>query len=305
MASKYSKDKVQIIICSYNRAMQLEALLDSIRRLWTKTPYELVVLYETSSEEYERAYEILKGEYPEFQIIRRQKCWPLYPLRNYFNIYNLKLMYGNPKVRFQPSNVRSLINNILKNTDCKYCMFSSDDEEFVKEMDIEDYLYLIDFEGSLYLSNVTVPVKPEAIQGKEIIKWDKSQYSYDKWGYRFDFDVSIMRTEKVYKLLSNVIYNNPSTLEANVGWHCYLTNQMRYGIGFSNYYALNHRLNLVQNNFKNKAVGVPAEKLNQRFLNGYRLRYLKPMNMEGSFDYPESVILLKDGIEQIIETNKI
>lgn len=305
MASKYSKDKVQIIICSYNRAMQLEALLDSIRRLWTKTPYELVVLYETSSDEYERAYEILKGEYPEFKIIRRQKCWPLYPLRNYFNIYNLKLMYGNPKVRFQPSNVRSLINNILKNTDCKYCMFSSDDEEFVKEIDIQDYLSMIDYEGSLYLSNVTVPVKPEVIKGKEIIKWDKSKYSYDKWGYRFDFDVSIMRTAKVYKLLSNVIYNNPSTLEANVGWHCYLTNQMRYGIGFSNYYALNHRLNLVQDNFKNKAVGVPAEKLNQRFLDGYRLRYLSPMNMVGSFDYPERVILLKDGIEHIIDTGNL
>ena len=296
MASKHSQDKIQIIICSYNRAMQLEALLDSIRRLWTKTPYELVVLYETSSEEYERAYEILKGEYPEFKIIRRQKCWPLYPLRSYFKWYNLSLLYSNPKVRFQPSNVRPLINDILKNTDCKYCMFSSDDEEFLEEVDIKDYLKLIDRDTSLYLSKGNVPGKKENIaEGKEILRWDKSEFSYHNWGYRFDFDVSVMLTEKVYELLSDIIYNNPSTLEADVSWYCHLKNQMRYGAAIPRYVALNHRLNLVQDNFKNKAVGVPAENFNKRFLEGYRLRYMEPQNQEGSFDYPGQVFFIKDG----------
>lgn len=306
MASKHSQDKVQIIICSYNRAMQLEALLDSIRRLWTKTPYELVVLYETSSEEYERAYEILKGEYPEFQIIRRQKCWPLYPLRNYFNIYNLKLMYGNPKVRFQPSNVRSLINNILKKTDCKYCMFSSDDEEFLEEVDIKDYLNLINRNTSFYLSKGAVPEKKVTIsEGKEAVLWDKTKYDYGDWGYRFDFDVSVMLTEKVYELLSDIVYNNPSTLEANVSWFCFLKNQMRYGVTIPRYVALNHRLNLVQNNYKNKSVGIPAKNFNQRFLEGYRLRYLLPQNQEGSFDYPNQVYLIKDGIKETIDVSKL
>lgn len=306
MASKHSQDKVQIIICSYNRAMQLEALLDSIRRLWTKTSYELVVLYETSSEEYERAYEILKGEYPEFQIIRRQKCWPLYPFRNYFNIYNLKLMYGNPKVRFQPSNVRSLINNILKNTDCKYCMFSSDDEEFLEEVDIKDYLNLINSDTSLYLSKGAVPENKVTIsEGKEAVLWDKTKYDYGDWGYRFDFDVSVMLTEKVYKLLSDIVYNNPSTLEANVSWFCFLKNQMKYGVTIPRYVALNHRLNLVQNNYKNKSVGIPAKNFNERFLEGYRLRYLSPQNQEGSFDYPNQVFLIKDGIKETIDVSKL
>ena len=302
MNFKWSQDKVQIIICSYNRAMQLEALLDSLRHYWTKTPYELAVLYEANSAEFEKGYDILKDEYPEYTFIRRKRCWPFYPLRNYFNIYNLKLLYGVPKLRFQPSNVRSLINGILKNTDCKYCMFSSDDEEFIEEIDITDYLSLIDKETSLYLSKGSVPGKKESIKNKDYLRWDKSEFKYGGWGYRFDFDVSVMLTERVYELLSTVIYNNPSTLEANVGWHCYLTNQMRYGVAIPRYVALNHRLNLVQNNYKNKAVGVSAETLNHKFLEGYRLRYLEPQNQEGSFDYPSTVTLLSSKGTVIVDT---
>ena len=306
MNTPHSQDKVQIIICSYNRAMQLEALLDSIRKYWTKTPYELVVLYETNAEEYEKGYEILKGEYPDFQFIRRQKCWPLYPLHNYFNIYNIKLLYGIPKLRLQPSNVRPLINSILKSTDCKYCMFSSDDEEFVEEIDIKDYLSLIDNETSFYFSKGAVPGEKEFTQSrKEYLRWDKSKFSYKNWGYRFDFDVSVMLTTKVYDLLSSIIYNNPSTLEANVGWYCYLYNHMQYGVALPRYAALNHRLNLVQNNFNNKAVGVPAEVLNKKFLEGYRLRYLEPQNQNGSFDYPDKVRLLRKNEEQIVHVSKL
>ena len=295
MSAPHSLDKVQIIICSYNRAMQLEALLDSIRRCWTKTPYELAILYETNAEEYEKGYEILKSEYPEFLFIRRQKCWPLYPMHNYFNIYNLKLLYGNEKVRFQPSNVRSLITGILKNTECKYCMFSSDDEEFLEEVDLREYFHYIDEDPA----NVTLALtrssweKPFPMFDDKVYKWTKSDYDYGKFGYRYDFDVSVMSAFEQYKLLSKIIFNNPSTQEANVGWYCYIYGGLNTGVSLKRGLAMNHRLNLVQQNFQNKAVGVPADVLNKKLLEGYRMRYLEPQNQDGSFDYPERIKLIK------------
>ena len=303
MNTPHSQNKVQIIICSYNRAMQLEALLDSIRHRWMKTAYELVVLYETNADEYEKGYEIVKDEYPEYCFICRQKCWPLYPLRNYFNVYNLKLIYGNKSVRFQSTNVRQLIVDILKNTECKYCMFSSDDEEFIDDVDLSGYFHYLDEDPanvSLSLTQSTWE-KPFLMFDEKVYKWKKSDFDYGKLGYRYNFDVNVMDSVEQHKLLSKIIFNNPSSQESNVGWYCYLYGGLNTGVSLKHGLAINHRLNLVQENYQNKAVGVSVANLNSRFLDGYRLRYLSPINQEGPFDYPDKVRLMRNGEEQIVE----
>ena len=51
---------IHIIIFSFNRALQLEALLSSIQCHWQKTNYKLSVLYNTSGDDFQKGYDILQ-----------------------------------------------------------------------------------------------------------------------------------------------------------------------------------------------------------------------------------------------------
>ena len=56
--------KIQIIIFSFNRAMQLDALLNSIEKFIGKDLCDRIsVIYNTSSVDFERGYSILKERY--------------------------------------------------------------------------------------------------------------------------------------------------------------------------------------------------------------------------------------------------
>lgn len=61
---------IHIIIFSFNRALQLEALLSSIQCHWQKTNYKLSVLYNTSGDDFQKGYDILQKEYPAYEFIK-------------------------------------------------------------------------------------------------------------------------------------------------------------------------------------------------------------------------------------------
>ena len=54
---------LQIIIFSFNRAMQLDTLLRSVYKHFKFDNYQVGVLYNTSNRDFEKGYDLLKGKY--------------------------------------------------------------------------------------------------------------------------------------------------------------------------------------------------------------------------------------------------
>ena len=63
---------IQIVIFSFNRALQVEALLASIKRHWKQPQYKLTVLYNTTGVDFQRGYDILQQEYPEYEFVKER-----------------------------------------------------------------------------------------------------------------------------------------------------------------------------------------------------------------------------------------
>ena len=51
---------LKIIIFSFNRALQLEALLASLRKFWKRPAVSVTVIYNTSDETFQKGYNINK-----------------------------------------------------------------------------------------------------------------------------------------------------------------------------------------------------------------------------------------------------
>lgn len=62
---------IHIIIFSFNRALQLEALLSSIQCHWQKTNYKLSVLYNTSGDDFQKGYDILQRNIQHMSLLRK------------------------------------------------------------------------------------------------------------------------------------------------------------------------------------------------------------------------------------------
>ena len=111
---------IHIIIFSFNRALQLEALLSSIQCHWQKTNYKLSVLYNTSGDDFQKGYDILQKEYPAYEFIKETRKTSGYHVSDYMTPYNLKKLLKYHHIRKQKSNFRDLLNNMLATSSCEY-----------------------------------------------------------------------------------------------------------------------------------------------------------------------------------------
>ena len=120
---------IHIIIFSFNRALQLEALLSSIQRHWQKMDYKLSVLYNTTGGDFQKGYDVLQKEYPAYEFIKETRKSSGYHVSDYINTYNLKKLLKYPYMRRQKSNFRDLLNNMLAASGCEYTIYLTDDSD--------------------------------------------------------------------------------------------------------------------------------------------------------------------------------
>ena len=293
---------IQIIVFSFDRALQLEALLSSIRRYWTRTAYRLTVIYNTSGDEFERGYTLLKKGFPDFQFVKETRSGHLWHTSDYLRFFNLKKILHYPNLRNQRSDFRDLLLGILSDSSAPYTMFLTDDSVFIRDVVLSDKtLSFIDEDVaqnqiSLRLGK-GVSACPSDIPVQDgCLVWHFHRYPLDtSWGYRFSVDAHIYATSLIRQLFRRVIFNNPNTLEGIVCHYVRTRKLLDKGLTFEDPFILSFPLNRVQDVADNKSLGVSVTFLNELYLDGKRLEIALPDDIREFQQYPSEVRLVKDG----------
>lgn len=300
------KRNLQIIIFSYNRAMQCSALLDSIKQYWKK-PQDItkIVLYNTSDESLEKGYERMKDIYNDVQFVREHSnSRPAYSFGELSSIYNLRLLLLCPHLRGHKTDFHRLLINLLSRNKDGYTIFLTDDSVFIRPANLqeEDFDWLQERPEQHQLS---LRHGLEMLGDKDLdssgnhIHWHFARYGNgDHWGYRFSLDGHVYCNSVLISLLGHASFSNPNTLESSGMLHACHRNILNEGRCSRNMCLLSYPINIVQKTFANEAMNADASVLNDYYLKGYSLCYPVPEEISSFQVYPPKLLIRRDG-EQI------
>lgn len=233
-----------VIIFSKDRACQLELLLRSFAK-YVESPhlYTINVLYTYSNGEFRKGYDkLMKATPPNVKFKKEQNFKQ-----------NLLSIFG----------------------DGKYTIFLVDDMVFKnpvnfydKQMDIfnEDHMILCRSlrlqKGLTYCYPSGEPMFDPPFGENNVYEWYGQSGDY---GYPLSVDGHIFRSEDIYPFVKNCEYKNPNSMEG--AWQHQYTNRTKM-ICYDKSVVVNNPVNKVQTVNGNKHGEVPAEFLNDEYLQG-------------------------------------
>lgn len=297
------------IIFSYNRAMQLDYLLQSILDKFKVSDYEIAVIYHTTGE-HSKGYQLLIENYKKYNFIKfyeRKEGFdkgilPALNCRTHLRFFN-KYHFKNKN----RDNFKGLLENILKTTKHEFVMFNTDDGVFYRDFEIKEDVQ------SMMRNNPTVASYrtyvgenledvPNYVQkwGKEYL-WD---YNFEKktthWSFPFAVDGTVYHTKGLLSILRNIAYHNPVTLEENAV--IYIKRNKLFGIGISPTTSclVCTKLNRVSVDSSNPTIHIKPDFLNEKYINGYRLELVLQDNISNANLVPDKVILVKNDSRETI-----
>ena len=297
--------KLQIIIFSYNRALQLNTLLGSVKHFLNNPFTEIYVLYNTSDDSFDQGYERLKMVYGgDVHFIRElPNRFPAYSWGELTNLYNLKLLYRCPHLRGHRTDFRRHLLDLFSHRG--YTLFLTDDSVLIRPVILseEDFEWLRKDpkQRQLSLRHGLELVDERTVEYKVgRIQWRFSDYNTgDHWGYRFSLDGHIYGNVVLAKLLNSASFNNPNTLESSGLLHVCHDNLFREGRCATHISLLSYPINIVQNTFTNESMDADTAVLNDSFIKGFSLQYPLPKKIVSFQVYPELVRLVR-GSETIV-----
>ena len=296
---------LQIIIFSFNRALQLDTLVTSIIEKWQNPKYKIDVIYNTSDKDFQKGYDLLIEKYKtETNIVfNKETCIrDNYSLKELLNIHNF-ITYNKNKRKFTPkSNFRSLCIELLKKDNNELVMFLTDDAMFIENVNIEtEVTDWIKASPAKRQFSLRMGEKMNN-KGKDVEKVGKYLYwnfyknsRSTNWGYPFSVDAHIYHKKPIMDLFSKYIFCNPNTLEGFINAQVY--RKMLFEEGMANYNCslLSYPINMVQNVAKNESLGIDCKMLNNMLLTGYTMRYPIPEAFDTFQQYPTHLYFEKDG----------
>lgn len=284
--------------------MQLDYLLKSIVERF-KFEYKIVIIYHTSGN-HKEGYKKLKKDYAKYNFIsfveRREVFFDIANLKVSPSILNLKRVVKYSRLFNKRSdNFKKILETILRNTDCEFIMFNTDDGVFSKDIFVdEEILNLIRYNPSAVSYRLFVGDNLEGFP-EYVGKWEKYylwDYYFNKkitmWSYPFAVDGTIYETKTLLKILQKVFYHNPVTLEAN--GVDYVMQKKLYGIGLSPLKAelVMTKLNRVSVDSLNPTIHIKPDVLNEYFINGYTLELELPTPLDNANVVPKKVYIYND-----------
>lgn len=305
---------LQIIIFSFNRAIQLDALLASLTHYWESPDYLLDVVYNTSSESFEKGYQILKDKHANNDRIsfhKEGKNDYNYGLKEILNPFNLKRLRKYPYLRNPKTNFRQLTISLMKKSKADNVVFLTDDSVFVQPVNIPNNIFewIADKPTSKQFSlRIGEGMNEQPSQGitksNGLLSWNVNDCPKDiNWGYQFSVDGHIYNKTCIIKLFSLYMFCNPNSLE---GYICNMVRRKGWfneAKSFSETRLLSFPINMVQQVEDNESMGVSTEMMNDYYLKGYSLEYKIPEKIEYFQVYPEEIYFIKDA-ERIVKRIK-
>ncbi|MBS0620538.1 MAG: glycosyltransferase family 2 protein [Verrucomicrobia bacterium] len=188
-----------LIVFSYDRPLQLYALLESIGR-HVKNLSSVQVLYRASDAAYAEGYDAVKADFPNVEWICQS---------------------ASPTEDFQP-----LLMGALQRGQGRYVLFAVDDDLFCADVDLDkgaralaktgatgfyyrlglasDYCYMQDKKQSI------PPLNPVE---EDLFAWSFAQAEGD-WNYPHSVDLALYPKQMVVAHLEKLQFSNPNTLES-------------------------------------------------------------------------------------------
>ena len=306
---------IQIVIFSYNRAIQLDTLLTSIRQRWISPVYSVDILFNTSNDSFQNGYKKIISKYSQDSRFNFHKetlvKGPYYGIKELLNVYNIKRLIDTPSLRSPKSNFRNNLLDIISLNTSKFVMFMTDDAMFIDNVELPEDIFV--WLNSNPQKNQFVlrfgkdtNDRPSSVKiDNEYLEWNYSDYKFDTdWGYNFSVDAHIYSKELVRKYFKKFIFNNPNTLEG------FIAARMRSNGDANNARCvlypklLSFPVNMVQNVVNNESCNVSPEYLNRKYLDGYTLRYPIPTQIDCFQVYPEYLIFEKGDMVEHMSIGK-
>lgn len=270
---------ITVVVFSFDRAFQLDLLLDTIAKYDIHQILEVHVLYSVSNEAFLQGYTSLQQKHrdcywhQEYVYEGNKFVWPILP--GYLHNYYWWIKYKHN--RYVKSNFKSCLQNLLQESGHKTIMFLTDDSIFFKDIIIEpgllnrvvadpnEYCYSLrhgtNLNGGCYSENAF---------GIEFNRENK--HTHPEWSYPFSVDGHIYGTEAIIRLFSRIIFKNPNTLEGNAAYYVKTHKLFTNMVANKNSCLLGFELNRVQTIVNNNNLNISNEYLNELYLNGYKLK---------------------------------
>lgn len=292
---------LQIVIFSYNRAMQLDALLESVKKYLLWQDYEIDVLYNTSDNKYQLGYDILIEKYKNISFYKeRPLLYTTYSFAELTNLFNIKLLCLCPHLRRKKTNFRHLLLRVLRKSSTPFTMFMTDDSVFIRpvKFELKDFEWVQEdpSERQLSLRHGEEVIGVKSIKTTDNgYEWSFSDYgNNDHWGYRFSLDAHIYCRVTLSSLLKRASFSNPNTLESSVLLHSCHKGMFSIGRCFRQMGILSYPINIVQTTFSNKALNAKPSVLNDYYIKGYRLVYPVLKDFSSFQIYPVCIYMCKE-----------
>ena len=307
---------LQIIIFSYNRALQLDTLITSFIEKWQAPQYYVDIIYNSSDKDFQKAYDVLIEKYrniPNIVFNKEKNVKDKYSVKELLNIRNF-IAYIKNKRKFTPkSNFRSLCIEILKKNKNDFVMFLTDDSMFIENVNIETEIFnwIKEYPNKRQFSlrmGVGINNKGNNVKEKcKYIFWEFHQNPRNtNWGYPFSVDAHIYHKKPIMKLFSKYIFCNPNTLEGFINAQVYRKQIFEEGKANIKCSLLSYPINMVQTIEKNETLGIDCKILNKMFLNGYTMRYPIPDKNDTFQQYPKHLYFKKDDeVKKVLIQDKL
>lgn len=244
---------ISLLVFSYNRPLQLYALLESVQKYITGIDH-CTVIYRASNEAFEVPYLEIQSLFPDALFLKQD----------------------NP-----PEDFKRLTLQALEHFSDEYVVFAVDDIVVKDEVDIAQATALMELYGAygFYLrlgkhltyayANYADQKLPPFLKDQEgICVWNFSEGPWD-WGYAQSLDMTIYRSKEIFPWLRSLDYQNPNQLEY------FLVLFAPYGtrgICYENSKIINLPINIVQTyTYSNSVHSYSPEQLLEYFTAGLKL----------------------------------
>jgi hypothetical protein len=248
--------KTDLVIFSYDRPLQLYALLESIDQFVVNLD-RISIIYRVSSPEYDKGYERVKEKFKNTQFFKQGE---------------------NPHQDFKP-----LVLKATFDSPNPYVMYAVDNRVVRDKIDLFEGIDQMEKTGAFgvyyRLGNQINQAIPPSIKLKEnIYAWQFSAGEGD-WGYPNTIDMTLYRKSDIKDLFTNLQYTHPNSLESK-----WALKRKTSGVGI--YYESSKVLNY-------PATSHSASELLEKFLGGLKLD-IKPLqgyrNDSAHIDVPVSFV---------------
>lgn len=256
IATNLSAHVADLVIFSYDRPLQLYALLESIEEYVTGVGETVVIYRASQTGDYQFGYQLVAERFPHAKFLP-QGAHP----REDFKPLTLEATFGSPS---------------------DYVLFAVDDIVVKDYVDLSECIELLEQTSAYgfflrlgshldfcYTMNRKQRVPELAAVNEHVRSWVFAQSELD-WGYPNTVDMTIYRKAEIKHVFKHMHYTSPNTLEGNWAGLAGSVAQ-RTGLCFEQSKIVNLPLNRVQHDNHNLCMEISAQELQGKFLQGLKL----------------------------------